>query len=186
MPIQIRQYTRPLGAVILPGGLLAVLALTWMNMSQTAVPEYPALADPKFGDLVVYYDKRMAPIREALLPFQEVSCCVDNIIDRANMRGGLQHDAAQYALLPSRTRKAGQSDLIVLDFDSEDDLQVALPFINGDLVVHPGNGTGLVKLRQTNAPPATTIPKPTPGSALPSGSPDSPKASDPSQGPGKP
>ncbi len=159
MAHQFRRYLRLAGAVILPTGLAIMLALNLLGHGKVSLPEYPPIAVPGLGDLVVYYDTRMAPIRAALLPNQEVGCCVDAFPTRESMRAALQIEAARYALLPAKVGKAGESELLLLDFDTEDQLQEALPRINGKLIVHPGNGTGLVKLNP-GLPPAPAAAQP--------------------------
>jgi hypothetical protein len=158
------RVSRFAAAILIPIALVTMVVLNQLGMGMVYLPGYPPIAEQPYGDIAAHYDTRMAPLRQALFPDQAVGCCVDGLPTRESMRGALQLEAARFALLPARTGKAGESELVILDFDSEEELTAALPTINGDIVVRPGNGTGIVRLRPVPPAPASTAPATPPAS----------------------
>ncbi len=153
MPKHIRPNLRLAAAVILPLGLVSVFALKETDYYTVYRPDYPRLADPPpIGDIADYYDLRMAPLRDALGPDVEIGCCLSSHIDPESNRKILQYNAIRFALLPAKVGQAGEFELFILDFDTEQELQAAVSRLPGDIIVRPGNGTGIIRLRPPSPP----------------------------------
>jgi hypothetical protein len=132
----------------------------WMNFSGhgwLAQPNFFIFDIPGYGDVATYYDRRMTPIRQAILPFEPIGCCIGQS-DVQHAVPGMQRNFVGYVLAPAIIGKAGEFPLVLIDLDNDRQVMELLPKINGDLVVNSKLGAALVRLREPAASPEAQRP----------------------------
>ncbi len=150
---------RSLAALALGAALLIFTLVDFLHRDSAPLPQKYLIATRETDDLAHYYQTRLAPILTQLPPGAELGCCYDGMASRENMRAALQIELVRWSLLPAKVGIRKDYPLVVLDFDSYDAMQKALPSLDVEMVYDAQNGMAVARQRTfplpTALPPAT-------------------------------